>query len=63
MEKESRSFGKKIILIGIKCEYVSGKVELSHEHSDFEWISGKNPGKAKFSHLWLKALNEYFSNI
>ena len=63
LEKESRSFGKIIILIGVACEYVSGEVGLSHEHSDFEWITAKSLGKAKFSHKWLQALNEYFSNI
>ena len=61
VEKNSISFGKRIILIGIKCEYVSGTVRLSDEHSNYEWVTNKDFGKAKYSREWLDALNKYFT--
>jgi 8-oxo-dGTP diphosphatase len=60
VEKNSRSFGKRILLIGVKCKYLSGNVKLSSEHSDFEWITNKNLGRVRYSREWLKALNKYF---
>jgi len=61
VEKNSRSFGKRIILIAMRCDYLSGQINLSQEHSDFEWVSKKKFGKAHYSREWLNALNRYFT--
>ena len=61
-EEGSRSFGKKLILIGVRCDYLSGNVKLSSEHSDYGWFTNKNLGKVKYSRRWLNALNKYFAD-
>jgi 8-oxo-dGTP diphosphatase len=41
------------------CEYVSGKVKLSHEHSDFQWIDPKDFKKLKSILSLYKEIENY----
>ena len=64
---QHRLEGKRLYLVGYSCEYVSGEVRLSNEHSTYQWIS-----KEKYTSLvntasytkgdtsFLRILKEYF---
>lgn len=52
--------GKKVFLVGLKCKYKSGEVNLSDEHDKFEWVSKENYKKLDDGSLYYKALEDYF---
>ena len=56
-----RFAGKKVILIAYKCEYVSGDVKLSPEHSDYTWVTKDNYSKADDRTSFFDMLEKYFS--
>ncbi len=33
-----RSAGKKIFTVAYRCQYISGDIQLSHEHDSFIWV-------------------------
>lgn len=33
-----RHVGKRVFIVGYKCKYVSGKLKLSNEHTDYRWV-------------------------
>jgi 8-oxo-dGTP pyrophosphatase MutT (NUDIX family) len=56
--KDYRNQGK-IFLVGYKCKYISGEVELSDEHSDYKWVNKKNYKKFCVDGHY-KAVEKYF---
>ena len=49
-----------IFLIGYFCAYLSGKVKLSDEHNNYEWVDRKSYRKWKENSAYFMALEEYF---
>jgi 8-oxo-dGTP pyrophosphatase MutT (NUDIX family) len=54
--------GHRLLLIGYRCEYLSGDVKISDEHVDFKWVDKGSyktldDGKAHF-----KELEKYFED-
>lgn len=58
--KEHRNAGKKIFLVGYKCEYKSGDVTLSDEHSSYQWVNKDNYQKVKDDSKNFATLEQYF---
>ncbi len=56
-----RLAGKKVFLIGYKCEYVSGEVQLSHEHDKFQWVNKDNYKSVDDGTSYFDILDKYFS--
>lgn len=42
LPKSHHNAGKKVFLIGYKCDYISGEVALSNEHDKFYWVTKDN---------------------
>jgi len=56
-----RNAGKKVFLVGFRCEYISGEVKLSDEHDEYRWI-GKNDYKSTNDGTdYFKVLEKYFT--
>ncbi len=49
-----------IFIVGYICDYISGEVELSSEHTDFEWVNKDNYRKLDDGSRYFQALEEYF---
>jgi 8-oxo-dGTP diphosphatase len=56
----SQNAGKQVFLVGYKCEYVSGEVQISEEHTNFQWIDKENYLQLKEESEYYKALEHYF---
>lgn len=52
--------GKIIFLVGYKCKFNGGKVIISDEHLNFEWVNKDNYQKLDDSGMYFKALEKYF---
>lgn len=52
--------GSWVFLAGYDCQYISGEVKLSHEHTDFAWIEEKDLRKYDFVNGYKEAITEYF---
>lgn len=37
-----RNYGKVVYLIAFKCQYISGEIQLSDEHNNFQWVDKKS---------------------
>lgn len=61
--KNHRNYPKVVYLVGFKCKYVSGEVQLSHEHSNFQWVNKNNYPKADDKSNYFKVLDKYFKEI
>jgi 8-oxo-dGTP diphosphatase len=53
--------GKKLLLIGYKCKYISGEVILSHEHDKFSWVTKDNYIEINDGTAYFKILEKYYS--
>lgn len=53
--------GEKVYLVGYICEYVSGEVNLSSEHSKFYWLNKQNYTELNENSVYFRALEKYFS--
>jgi 8-oxo-dGTP pyrophosphatase MutT (NUDIX family) len=60
--KGHRLAGKTVFLIGYKCEYVSGDINLSHEHDKFYWVTKKNFKDVDDGTQYFDILEKYFLN-
>jgi len=55
-----RLAGKKVYLVAYQCEYISGEVTLSHEHSKFSWVKKKNYQEMNDGTSYFFILEKYF---
>ncbi len=58
--KQHRLAGKKVFLIGYKCEYVSGEVNLSNEHDKFSWVNKDNFMSVDDGTAYFEILKRYY---
>ena len=58
-----RFAGKKVYLVGYECEYVSGEVTMSHEHSGFRWVNEDDFHEVDDGTAYFKILEGYFKDI
>lgn len=54
---------RQIFLVGYLCEYKSGDVKLSEEHTEYEWVDKNSCKKWKEDSDYYKALEEYFKLV
>ena len=52
--------GETVFLIGYRCRYVSGKIELSHEHRTYQWVDGDSYRELDDGSPPFEALARYF---
>lgn len=55
--------GHKVFLVGLKCEYKGGTIELSREHTDYKWVNKDNFHELKEDRGHYKALEAYFRTL
>ena len=51
---------KPTYFVFFKAEYISGDVNLSDEHDNFEWVGKEDLGKLNSNHSFFKVLEKYF---
>ena len=51
---------RKIFLIGYLCEYESGEVRLSKEHSEFEWVDKNTYKNWRENTDYFRVLEDFF---
>jgi 8-oxo-dGTP diphosphatase len=59
-KKEHRNFGKRVVLIGFRCKYVSGDVVLSDEHDGYKWVGRNEFREFDNGSGHFRALEKYF---
>lgn len=52
--------GKKIFLLGFKCRYIGGSVNLSNEHNGYKWVNKNNYKDHQVNNGYYEALEKYF---
>ncbi len=57
---EVESPQKSVFMVGYKCEYVSGEVCLSEEHTRFVWLNKQNFQEYKQNTIWFSLIEQYF---
>ncbi len=55
-----RNAGKQVFLVGFKCQYKSGEVKISDEHSAYKWVNKDNYQELNDGSDYFKALETYF---
>jgi 8-oxo-dGTP diphosphatase len=53
--------GKKLLLIGYKCKYISGEVRISQEHEKFRWVDKNTYKDAGEEQEYFMHLRAYFA--
>jgi len=53
--------GKKLLLVGYKCKYISGEVRISYEHEKFKWVDKNTYKEADEDQEYFRYLEFYFS--
>jgi 8-oxo-dGTP pyrophosphatase MutT (NUDIX family) len=53
--------GEKLLLVGYRCKYISGKVRISHEHEKFRWVDKNTYKEAGEDQEYFKHLEAYFA--
>jgi 8-oxo-dGTP diphosphatase len=56
-----RNAGKKVYLVGFRCEYVSGEIKLSDEHDWYKWVTKENYREVQEDSDYFRALEKYFA--
>jgi 8-oxo-dGTP pyrophosphatase MutT (NUDIX family) len=59
---DHRLAGKRLFLVGYKCEYISGKVTISSEHSGYRWVTKENYHEVDDGSAFFTALEKYFTS-
>lgn len=49
-----------VFLVGILCTYINGDIELSSEHSSFEWVDCNNWKKLNLADGYHAALEQFW---
>ncbi|MEK7507763.1 MAG: NUDIX domain-containing protein [Patescibacteria group bacterium] len=57
-----RNYPKEVYLIGFRCRWISGEVQLSDEHDSFRWVNENNYNEVDDSSEYFKALKKYFTH-
>ena len=52
--------GETVYLVGYRCRYVVGEVELSNEHNDYRWVDGSTYRSLDDGSAPFRALAQYF---
>lgn len=52
--------GKKVFATAHSCEYISGDIVLSSEHTKFTWVTKNNFQKVNDGTTYFEALRKYF---
>ena len=52
-----------VYCVGYLCNYLSGEIKLSDEHTGFEWVDKNSYKKWKENTGYFKALEEYFNRF
>ena len=60
--KEHRNYPKVVYLVGFKCKYVSGNLNLSDEHDQFKWIDSDNYKEVDDGTHYFQILKKYFKS-
>lgn len=55
-----RNGGKLVFLVGFRCNYVSGEVQISDEHSGYRWVSAEDYREVDDKSDYFEALRKYF---
>jgi 8-oxo-dGTP pyrophosphatase MutT (NUDIX family) len=55
--------GKAVFLVGYKCSYQKGELNLSDEHSRYEWVGKEDVATLNTSGGHFQALERYFFYI
>lgn len=58
---QHRLAGRRVFLVGYKCEYVSGDVILSDEHNKFSWVTKDNFNTVDDGTSYFEILKKYFA--
>jgi len=53
--------GKRVFLLGFKCNYISGEIKISEEHKGYKWVNINNYQKFRENRGHFKALETYFA--
>ncbi len=56
----SRNAGKVVYLVAFKCEYVSGEITLSEEHSGYRWVDKNDYNEVDDGSDYFDVLKKYF---
>lgn len=56
-----RLAGKRLFLVGYRCQYVSGDVALNNEHQNFSWVTKDNAPSVDDGTPYFKILEKYFN--
>lgn len=59
---DHRLAGHRVVLIGYRCEYVSGDVQISEEHDKATWVTKDNYSTVDDSTSYFDILGKYFSD-
>jgi 8-oxo-dGTP diphosphatase len=60
LPKNHRNAGKKVLLVGYKCEYISGEVALSNEHDKYSWVTKDNYMDIDDGTPYFKIIEKYY---
>ncbi len=55
-----RNAGKMVFLVGYRCNYCSGEIQLSNEHDSYRWLNKDNYKEVNDGSEYYKALVKYF---
>ena len=58
--KSHRNYPKVNYIVGFKCKYVSGDVQISEEHDNFKWVDKNNFKEVDDGSGYFDALEKYF---
>ena len=56
-----RLAGHRVVLIGYRCDYVSGEVKISEEHDSFRWVTKETSNEVDDGTSYFGILQRYFS--
>lgn len=55
--------GKKVFLVGFKCKYIDGEIQMSSEHKEYRWVNKDNYREFSDGSGHFKALEAYFNSF
>jgi 8-oxo-dGTP diphosphatase len=61
LPKNHRRAGKRIFLVGYRCNYASGNIILSNEHDSFRWVNRDTYRELDDGSEYFAALEKYFT--
>jgi len=52
-----------IFLIGFRCEFQTGTIQISKEHHNFKWVTKEEVDALEFENTYKNAIRYYFENL